>query len=404
MSLCVVVFCIVLEELPILWNMRVDSCSKVFVLMSSVVLVMIMLLPMDSMNMYNTAVLSVIVVITMSMVFVLESPILFYVFFELSVIPLGILLVSHGEYPERLLASSYLYLYTFLGSIPMFVVVLYLPTPSVFELWNDVSYSIWVSIMLVALLVKLPMFSLHLWLPKAHSQSPVLGSVLLAALALKLSSYGLIRLISNLTDLFGSFVIVSIFVMSLFGMLVSSFITSLQADSKVYIAYSSVAHMGLCVCVALSGGCYAFASAVTLSVVHAIVSSGYFLMAHFWSLFYSSRSLYLIKSFGSLHRWSLVVMLLLAMGNTSTPPWFSYLSEVMFFGSVLSHTSYGYLCVVLLLLIYVMVGVYTVLLFAAVIYGVFSSTSSLHMGAMSVFSYSVFVVGCSAFLLQVLLL
>jgi len=135
--------------------------------------------------------------------FLSRNFILFFVFFEISLIPILTIILGWGSTPERLTAGSYLIIYTLIFSVPFFFLLIFLYYKKErfsFGLYNPICkfseiFSIdWILIFwLLSFLVKVPMYGLHLWLAKAHVEAPVFGSMLLAAILLKLGLYGLIR-------------------------------------------------------------------------------------------------------------------------------------------------------------------------------------------------------------------
>lgn len=189
------------------------------------------------------------------MFFLSSNLIYFYIFFEVSLIPTLVLIVGWGYQPERLQAGIYIMLYTIRASLPLLVSLLvlgYLYRSFNMILVNYLScvlilYNVnflWFLGVIIAFLVKLPIFSVHLWLPKAHVEAPIAGSIILAGVLLKLGGYGILRLLMVffLNDIFISKVLI---IISLWGGVITAVICVGQRDIKSLIAYSSVGHIGL---------------------------------------------------------------------------------------------------------------------------------------------------------------
>lgn len=194
--------------------------------------------------------LCVLVLLLLSLVLTFSSMNLFvfYLFFEIRLVPTLILILGWGYQPERIQAGLYIFFYTLFGSLPMIVAIFYMYEKFGsldFFFLNDSIDSFFLYICTIfVFLVKIPIFFVHLWLPKAHVEAPVSGSMILAGVMLKLGGYGFLRLIIVFMGIGVDFNFVFILV-SLFGGFVVSLICLRQRDIKSLVAYSSVSHMGL---------------------------------------------------------------------------------------------------------------------------------------------------------------
>nr|YP_010133180.1 NADH dehydrogenase subunit 4 [Etheostoma fonticola]QQL02944.1 NADH dehydrogenase subunit 4 [Etheostoma fonticola]QQL02957.1 NADH dehydrogenase subunit 4 [Etheostoma fonticola] len=216
--------------------------------------------------------------------------IMFYVMFEATLIPTLIIITRWGNQTERLNAGVYFLFYTLAGSLPLLVALLLLQnntgTLSLLTLQfsdplqlTSMADKLWWAGCLMAFLVKMPLYGAHLWLPKAHVEAPVAGSMILAAVLLKLGGYGMMRVVAVLEpltkDLSYPFII-----LALWGVIMTGSICLRQTDLKSLIAYSSVSHMGLVVGGILIQTPWGFSGALILMIAHGLTSSALFCLAN----------------------------------------------------------------------------------------------------------------------------
>uniref|UniRef100_UPI0030DED34B NADH dehydrogenase subunit 4 n=1 Tax=Antonbruunia milenae TaxID=3053535 RepID=UPI0030DED34B len=262
----------------------------------------------------------------------------FFIFFEASLIPTFLLILGWGYQTERMQAGLYLLMYTVMGSMPLLIslVKMYSVNMSLSIiysgiLWNmDVSYSMvsfWWMMSVLAFLIKTPLFLFHLWLPKAHVEAPVSGSMILAGVLLKLGGYGLIR-VSNLNDLLSSKVYMLVISVALIGAVSSSLICFRQTDIKSLIAYSSISHMGLVVLGIMSKTQMGLNSALTLMIAHGLCSSGLFFVSGVLYDIFGTRSLFLMKGVLSVFPMLSVLIFSLVAANMAAPPSINLFSEI----------------------------------------------------------------------------
>ena len=184
-------------------------------------------------------------------VFVSLDAILFYFFWEAMLIPMFLIIGIWGG-PRRVYATIKFFLYTFLGSVFMLVALLYLYSKMgsfyIFDLYKlplSLSAQKWIFIaFLLAFAVKIPMWPVHTWLPDAHVEAPTGGSVILAAIMLKMGGYGFIRYSLPIVPDAGAALADFMIVLSLIAIVYIGFVALVQKDMKKLIAYSSVSHMG----------------------------------------------------------------------------------------------------------------------------------------------------------------
>nr|YP_010389666.1 NADH dehydrogenase subunit 4 [Inegocia japonica]UPT34440.1 NADH dehydrogenase subunit 4 [Inegocia japonica] len=278
------------------------------------------------------------------MAFSATEIIMFYVMFEATLIPTLIIITRWGNQAERLNAGIYFLFYTLAGSLPLLVALLLLQnstgTLSLLTIqYTDplqlMSYSdkLWWAGCLTAFLVKMPLYGVHLWLPKAHVEAPIAGSMVLAAVLLKLGGYGMMRMTIMLDPLTKELSFPFI-IFALWGVVMTSAICLRQTDLKSLIAYSSVSHMGLVVGGILIQTPWGFTGALILMIAHGLTSSALFCLANTNYERTHSRTMLLARGLQTILPLMASWWFIASLANLALPPLPNLMGELMILTSL----------------------------------------------------------------------
>nr|QTZ18381.1 NADH dehydrogenase subunit 4 [Rhipicephalus linnaei]UYX57260.1 NADH dehydrogenase subunit 4 [Rhipicephalus linnaei] len=228
--------------------------------------------------------------------FLAENLLMFYLFFEAVLFPIVLMISGWGSQPERIQAGFYMLMYTVFGSLPLLILMLfkYKSLSIIFNEWLLNGMGLIFFLMILGFLVKIPMFLFHLWLPKAHVEAPIAGSMILAGILLKLGFYGLYRFKSFFfMDLLNfSFVLI---IISMWGAVLISIFCLYQYDIKSLIAYSSVSHMGIALAGSVTFHLHGSFGMLMMMIGHGLCSSGLFCLSNMIYERMHTRSILMIK-------------------------------------------------------------------------------------------------------------
>ncbi|MEK7438641.1 MAG: NADH-quinone oxidoreductase subunit M [Pseudomonadota bacterium] len=358
------------------YNLGVDGISVLFILLNSFITALVVLAGWESIQKRVAQYMAAFLIMSglLNGVFAALDAMLFYVFFEATLIPMYLVIGVWGG-PNRVYAAVKFFLYTLLGSLLMLVAFLYLYDKSggSFSIldWHKLPLAMMPQILVfaaffLAFAVKVPMWPVHTWLPDAHVEAPTGGSAVLAAILLKLGAYGFIRfslpVLPAASHALSGFMIT----LSLIAVVYIGLVAIAQTDMKKLIAYSSIAHMGFVTLGFFIFNAYGIEGALVQMVSHGFVSAAMFLCV---GVMYDRMHSRNIADYGGVVNTMpkfASLMMLFALANSGLPATSGFVGEFMVIMGALKHNFWiGFLAATTLIL----GAAYTLWMYKRVIFG-----------------------------------
>jgi NADH-quinone oxidoreductase subunit M len=271
--------------------------------------------------------------------FLTTDTFLFYICFEGASLPMFFMIGIWGSGFRRIKASYYFFMYTFIGSLSMLIAICVISTvcPSTdvillsrYQLLPQVQYAVWV-LLFIFFAIKIPIFPFHIWLPEAHVEAPTEGSVILAALLLKLGGYGFIRFMLRICPDTIVYYSPLVYTMAILSIVYASLTAIRQVDIKRIIAYSSIAHMNMSILGIFSLNQEALSGAIFLMFGHGLVSAALFFLIGVLYKRYGTRSIYYFGGFTQVMPLFAFFFLFFSFANTGIPGTVNFVGEIIIF-------------------------------------------------------------------------
>ncbi len=328
----------------------IDGISLFFIGLSIILIPICLLVSWESIEKFNKEFILFLffILIILIGVFTTLDILIFYILFEATLIPMFLLIGIWGSREEKVKAAFYFFFYTLVGSLLMlisifklytitgstnFQILINLEIPSYLQFWFFIGFTI-------SLSVKIPMIPFHIWLPQAHVEAPLAGSVLLAGILLKLGGYGFIRFIFPLFPIASEYFSPIIILISLIAIIYGGLTTCRQNDMKRLIAYSSVAHMGLVTLAIFTHSIEGLFASIAMMIGHGLISSGLFMSSGMLYIRHHSRIIKYFKGLTTTMPILSSITLILIISNISFPLTFNFIAE---FFSILAAFNYSWI-------------------------------------------------------------
>lgn len=369
-----------IERFHISYALGIDGISLWFIPLSAFITIIVILTGWEVIQKRVAQYFGAFLILSGVMIGVFSAldGLLFYIFFEATLVPMFIIIGVWGG-PNRVYAAIKLFLYTLLGSLLMLIAMIYLYFVSggSFDIptWHAVPLTMREQIFiflafLIAFAVKIPMWPVHTWLPDAHVEAPTGGSIVLAAIMLKLGAYGMLRFSLPVTPDASHYFSGFIIFLSLVAVIYIALVALVQKDMKKLVAYSSIAHMGF-----VTLGLFAFNDMATQGAIMQMISHGFVSGAMFMAIgvLYDRMHTREIEQYGGVVHVMpkfAVFFMLFSFANSGLPGTSGFVGEFMV---ILGAVQYNFWIGLLAALAIILGAAYSLWLSKRVIFGVITN-------------------------------
>jgi NADH-quinone oxidoreductase subunit M len=333
-----------------------DGFSLIFIILTSFIFILCTFILIADEDFTNTKLLLVITLIILELllflIFLVLDLFFFYICFESSLIPMFFIVGYWGSRARRIKASFYLFLYTMSTALLTLLAILYITLQVGSTFYPDLlNYNfsqneqliIW-CLLFFTFATKIPIIPFHIWLPEAHVEAPTIGSVILASILLKLGGYGFYRYLLPLFPYATTFYLPFVYTLGICSILYASLTTIRQIDLKRIIAYSSIAHMNMCILGIFSNNWQGIDGATFLMIGHGVISTALFFLV---GVIYERYHTRLLRYYGGL----ITVMplfgsffLLFILGNIGFPGTSNFVGEILILIGIFENNPFIAVC------------------------------------------------------------
>ena len=328
----------------------IDGISLLFIGLSILLIPICLLVSWETIEKFNKEfiIFLFLILIVLIGVFITLDILIFYILFEATLIPMFLLIGIWGSREEKVKAAFSFFFYTLTGSLLMLISIFKIYTitgstnyqtlinieiPSYLQFWFFIGFT-------MSLGVKIPMIPVHIWLPQAHVEAPLAGSVLLAGILLKLGGYGFIRFVFPIFPLASEYFSPIMILISLVAIIYGGLTTCRQSDMKRLIAYSSVSHMGLVTLSIFTHSIEGLFASIIMMMAHGLISSGLFMSAGIIYIRHHSRIIKYFKGLTTIMPILSSLTLILILSNIGFPLTFNFIAELF---SILAAFNYSFI-------------------------------------------------------------